>query len=389
MSRHLNILCLLVTDTCEVLGDVFCIRTPSNDYVTFFLEEVKRKKGPDIPDDITPDRLIPWKPYSFFPGHPPDHLTDCVNELHLNAENKRAAALLDKTSTLEENFPDPLPPKHIHMVVQLPQVAGLKRKLEEQTGIAPFRTFSELSPYAMIPPSDAARPNTFQVYQRHAAIRLLDDRPNSDTRITPIALLYRPFGQFLDHIRNPPETVDGLDHRSLEFFVENFAYLMCKHYENELDRMDELLPALNNILSCYDPPRFGLWTCIAAPIPEDRRTDIRAIGLGQAPEIIVQIMNEHGDEVGDPEIQLTSYYTQFHSENLKSGKYDDLYESSLLPALGVSIIGKSSHWTNLHTAYPRAFFPFRLVHWVWRPCHSRQAQIRGTHTNAFNPFSYW
>jgi len=339
MSRNLNILCLLVTNTCEVLGDVFCIRIPIDDYVTSFLGEVKRKKGPDIPDDITPDRLIPWRPYSFFPGHPPDHLTDCVNELHLNTENGRAAMLLDKSSTLEENFPDPLPPKRIHIVVQLPLITGLKHKPEEQVGIAPFRTFSELSPYAMIPPSDAARPSTFQVYQRNAAIRLLDDRPNSDIRITPIALLYRPFGQFLDHIRNPPETVDDLDHRSLEYFVDEFAYLMCMHYEHGLFRRDELLPALNDILSCYDPPQYGLWTCIAAPIPNDQRTDIRLIGRGPAPEIIVQIMNEHGDDGGDPEIQLASYYTQIHSENLKSGHYDDLYESSLLPVLGVSIIG--------------------------------------------------
>jgi len=341
MSRNLKVLCLLITDTCEVLGNVFCIRAPSDDYVMSLLRDVKNEKHFDIPDDIPYDRFTAWLPRPFFPTGPPQDLPGHVNSLQLNSDTARTATQLDVGAVLGECLPDQLPPMRVHLVVQLPPVAKLKRKWpgKERVGIAPFRTFSELSPYATIPPFDVAHPSAFRLYQCNDAIRLLDDRPTNDNRITPIALLYRPFGQFLDHIRDPPETVENLHLNTIEYRVDQFASLMCKHYENKLERRDEIIPALNDIFSCYEPQQIELSSITS--IIKGQQTDGHAIGPGQAPDIIVQIINEHGADSGDPEIQLSSYYTQIHSESLKSGHYDDLYESSLLPALGVSIIGKS------------------------------------------------
>jgi len=40
----LSILCLLVTDACEIIGDVFGIRGLRDDTIIHFLEEAKKKK---------------------------------------------------------------------------------------------------------------------------------------------------------------------------------------------------------------------------------------------------------------------------------------------------------------------------------------------------------
>src|SRR5712675_2287660 len=109
----------------------------------------------------------------------------------------------------------------------------------------PFRTLNANSPYGLDPPSTLALPSEFQYY--NDAKRIFNDRPKTDIRVTPIALLYVPFVQFLDHIRDPPETLDDLDLRELEFSVNNFASVMCEYHRDENTRQEKVLPALNKI----------------------------------------------------------------------------------------------------------------------------------------------
>jgi len=359
MHHNLEILCVLVTDTSEVLGRVVCMPMARDSYVSIFLTDFANAMSHLIPNHIRPSQLIPWRPHVYFPTDP-NNLPGHVQQLHLDTQANRGATQLDDGSLLEDHFSDPLPRKHVHMVVQLPHVPvqspaqfGLGT-----TGIAPFRAFATTSPYATESPSDAAHPSAFRVYQKDSVIRLLNDRPTKDIWVTPIALLWRPFGQFHDHIRNPPETMD-VNMMRIGPLVDEFASLMCKHYDSEAQRRDKLIPVLNNIFSCSSPQspsqRFDFPPIMPATISRDRRTDGHALGPGQTPDIIVEMKNEFGAGGTDPEIQLTSYYLQILAQHLISGSHNFLHECSLLPALGISIISKSSHRTNclhlLHSSF--------------------------------------
>jgi len=48
------------------------------------------------------------------------------------------------------------------------------------------------------PPSTAAKFEDYGKFQQDAKKRILDDRPSQDNFITPIALLFQPFGYFRD-----------------------------------------------------------------------------------------------------------------------------------------------------------------------------------------------
>jgi len=118
-----QVLCLLVTHTCEVIGNAFYVSLPNSDCVTVedLLEKVNEKASPLINRKyFAADASTPWKPYSFFPAHPPTHLSHHVKNLYLNDKDKCAAFRLEKGVTLEESFAGPLPSKHVHIVVQLP-----------------------------------------------------------------------------------------------------------------------------------------------------------------------------------------------------------------------------------------------------------------------------
>lgn len=58
-SMILTFCCVLISDTCEIIGGVFAIRMLSDNTVRLLLKEIKQDCRPDIPDDITADRLVP------------------------------------------------------------------------------------------------------------------------------------------------------------------------------------------------------------------------------------------------------------------------------------------------------------------------------------------
>src|SRR5712672_4141682 len=96
----IQVLCLLVTHTCEVIGNAFRVSVPNSDRVPDLLEEVNEKASPLIDGKhLAADALTPWKPHSFFPAHPPAHLARHVNDLFLNDEDKCAASRLENGVT--------------------------------------------------------------------------------------------------------------------------------------------------------------------------------------------------------------------------------------------------------------------------------------------------
>jgi len=134
----------------------------------------------------------------------------------------------------------------------------------------------------------------------------------------------------------------------MESAVDNFISLVCKYYPDEHTRRPVLIPALDAILGCYTPQNFQMPSLMSRSSAKRQRTDGRIDGPANTPELIVEIKNEQGCDGADPDIQLSSYYTRLHGANLNisTKKYKNtnskkLSDASLLPALGISIIGKS------------------------------------------------
>src|SRR6266850_680346 len=228
----------------------------------------------------------------------------------------------------------------VHVVIQMPplpsrDVVGLNRPQEDEADQA--MKYIHDTPYGQLAPSDAAKASEFRRLQNDEKQRILNDRPHKDIQITPIALLYPPFGEFLDHIRNPPMISDGVHLQKLEAAVDDFSFLMCQHYTDEEGRRKKVLKALNAIFECYLPSQ--LIRIIPSPIYGYRSSDGHADGPAGVLEVIVEFKNELGIGNTDPEIQITAYYLQSLLDG-SSGPHKALYERFLFPALGISLMGK-------------------------------------------------
>jgi hypothetical protein len=219
------------------------------------------------------------------------------------------------------------------------------------------------TPYSKLAPSDAAKPSQFQKFQKNKKHRILNDRPYKDVQITPIALLYSPFGEFLDHIRNPPTTSDVIHLRKLEAAVNEFSFLMCQHYIDEEARRKPILETLNAIFECYLPSQ--LTSIIPSPISRNRTSDGHANGPTGVLEVIVEFKNEFCIGSDDPEVQITGYYVQSLLEK-SSGPHRALYESFPFPALGITLVGKGHEHDFFETLVvnPHTLFFSRLIYWI-------------------------
>jgi hypothetical protein len=277
----------------------------------------------------------PWLPKTFDPA-----FRYKVKNLHLDSEDERAATRLKLGVSLQECFPEPLPDHRIHIVVQLPpppssdEVELNRQRQEEADKNLPFVKYIRESSYALLAPSEVAQPSAFQKLQNNEELRILNDRPHTDVQVAPIALLYPPFGEFLDHIRNPPMESDDLDLADLEAAVIEFSSLMCQHYDKEDERREKVLEALNAIFKCA-------LTFSLTPITSsgDRFSAGHMNGSTDVLETIVEFTNELGSGETDPEIQLTAYYVKYIAEGL-SGGHITMFKRFLFPALGISLMGK-------------------------------------------------
>jgi hypothetical protein len=112
----------------------------------------------------------------------------------------------------------------VHVVIQVPpppsprDVVRLNRPQKEEADQA--IKYIHNTPYGQLAPCEAAKANEFRRLQTDGEQRILNDRPYKDVRITLIALLYSPFGEFLDHIRNPPMISDVVHLKKLETAVD-------------------------------------------------------------------------------------------------------------------------------------------------------------------------
>ncbi|KAI9450412.1 hypothetical protein F5148DRAFT_1290817 [Russula earlei] len=308
------------------------------------LKEAILQRKPNALKDFDADQLVLYKVEVIY-----------VDAKTLKATVEEAVKGLDPLEnpllSLSHIFETPVPSGTISIIVQLPSIPPTRpliddvrkcqREETEHDQLDDLKSFNCLSPLMNTAPSAVSRPRDFRVLQSDPDARVLNDRPNKDIEIMPIALLYGPFGEFLDqirdHIREPPVTVQGVDFRELELTVNEFASLMCQHHSDENERQGKILPALNDIFKCFKP--FPLPRIEAAIILGDRRSHGHANGPADVMETIVEMKNEFGSGNCDPEIQLIAYYGQMNRHNMESGRHKDLYPKFRFPALAISIIG--------------------------------------------------
>lgn len=352
------IICLLVSNTCTHIGSIVDVEITGDKPVSFFLKQVVKQNDLNVlHPNILPLLLTAWQPNSSFPSHPINDLARRVGELYLNSEENRAATQLDPAAVLQDYFPEPPPSKHIHIVIQLPQERSLEAEPDVPLGAGSFDELTKRlpeSPFVQQAPSTVARPSEFRKYQDKVDVRVLNDRPNKDVKAPPIALMYGPFGNFMDHIRDPPEKEPGINMRNFQFAVDDFASVMCKHFGDEPERQRTVLPVLNHIFECYEPFRLPL--IAPGKISGEITSDGHANGPAGVMETVVEIKNEFGSGQTDPEIQFISYFLQMCNSQFRSGPHKESFQKYLCPTLGITIIGIKTR-LSYHLPVLMLFFP--------------------------------
>jgi hypothetical protein len=216
----------------------------------------------------------------------------------------------------------------------------------------------DTSPYNELAPSILAHISEFPKHQKDEKARILNDRPNKDVQVPPIALLYPPFGQFLDLIDHPPGVDDNVNLTKLEAAVNDFASLMCRFYDDESLRRSALLPALKTIFDCNKMPLPEIMPssiCVASGNGGDRSTNGHANGPAGVMETVIELKNEIGATNSDPEIEVVAYYSQMFGGQCCVGSHPRLYDGFMFPALGISIIGISVHF-EVDCSFSRSSF---------------------------------
>lgn len=186
-------------------------------------------------------------------------------------------------------------------------------------------------------PSMVAKPSKYKEIQFDDSQKILDDRPTPDLDVAPIALLYYGFGHFLDICRGHTD-VPGLNdvHQSkTRENVTTFMDDMCKYYDGETERRTKALQDLHAIF------HFRKGIEIARPMAASisaATSDGHLCGHHGELQFIVELKNEPAGISAIPVIEATGYVAQSHVKI--DTKQRHILESSSLPCLGMTIVGK-------------------------------------------------
>ena len=169
----------------------------------------------------------------------------------------------------------------------------------------------------------------YRSFQRDTTDKILDDCPRPDS-FPPASLLYDGFGYFKDVFSRQGD-VCPLDtkRRGLEMAVDSFAEKMTALYDNEADKREEDLRALNKILSFRGGGSNKLmWTSI-----DTGRSDTHYDRSHDAASCVIQFKNEFVDITSMPKIELTGYAAHSHKEAM--GRHREVFRSWRVPCLGL------------------------------------------------------
>ncbi|KAI0263452.1 hypothetical protein BC834DRAFT_313901 [Gloeopeniophorella convolvens] len=257
--------CIALCEDGSVECSRFAIRMKRNSRLNDLAVEIPKHLRLD-PAIYPPAEL--WRPKSSIPFDDP-RLSERVRSLkpfEPDGETQLLNILLTVDGFCTTYHPDKL---DLHVIAKLqpvPIVCGKKRsRTQYEESTPPFL----LGPMITLSPSSAARPDEVRSMQQYSDQRVANNRPNVDFGHTPIALLYRGFGCFLDHIAcgsaDTVDVADGVNIHALEEPVGAFVDAMRDYYPDEETRRDAAVTLLNDIFNCHpssdkfaDSSRTGL-----------------------------------------------------------------------------------------------------------------------------------
>lgn len=165
----------------------------------------------------------------------------------------------------------------------------------------------------------------------------LDDRRwnRGHDDIPPIALLYQPFGEFLDiYLNSQTSGLVEAHSPQMRKLVDCFASSMSSMYDTENERRDACLPALNTIFKAALGESYPRLTAAAIG---SFRTDGHNLGPKDEPLMIVEIKNDLVGISSNPILELCNYYYRVVEKFAVTSP--ELFLASKMPALVLTVVG--------------------------------------------------
>ena len=208
------------------------------------------------------------------------------------------------------------------------------------TAPGPLEDIFDLKPAKIVTnePSDTEKSAVHQRIQEEPSENILDDCPEPDPDILPIALVYEGYGHFLD-IMKARDDVPGLadvDVEELEDAVDDLASKMTGFFSNDDDRRNEALPILNRVFSARR--RIEIPQLYAAAIGSVQ-TGGHNIANGVA-TMIAEFKNWSADISSLPEMEVLCYPARPNARQMNDEAFRQLFLRWRVPCVGLTIVGE-------------------------------------------------
>ncbi|KAJ7207200.1 hypothetical protein GGX14DRAFT_456552 [Mycena pura] len=217
------------------------------------------------------------------------------------------------------------PSAAIHFYISCIPESHLRERPPSISSPSAWTTFMTESPIATHAPSSVAKePHTHQASPAH---RIWNDRPDSEPGMTPIALLYQPFGKFQDISKGiAADGVELVDETVLRTGVLQLAAAGRDFYPDETARRLAMLPFIDNIFESHRDS--ALWPTLMV--------DHDTSPLG-AVTTLVEFRNEFLDITSEAEYEAAAYATQSHAAASKI--FPEVYRAFRMPTLMLTVHG--------------------------------------------------
>ncbi|KAK2463915.1 hypothetical protein APHAL10511_004087 [Amanita phalloides] len=296
------------------------------------LQKAILQEKPNVLKGFDADQLILFKVDIDLKGHTKDSLS----RLAINEDENLQLLAWD---FILEHWPEQPAAKRLQVLVELPDMTDIPRK---RGALGSPESILDCFKHAKIMkelPSVTGRSATYERIQEDPSEKILDDRPQPDTDIPPISVIYEGYGHFLD-IMDACDNVPGLaniDVQKLQLAVDDLANSMTKYFSHEDVQRDSALPHLNCIFSA----------CTGTPIPELRasmigstRMDGHNIVIHGGATMVVEFKNWTTGNSSLPEIEMLCYVAhQLASEKMGNEVHKNLYIGWRVPGIGLTIVG--------------------------------------------------
>ncbi|KAG7085640.1 hypothetical protein E1B28_003187 [Marasmius oreades] len=260
----------------------------------------------------------------------------------LNDENllKNREPLI-RIASLQDLFEESSPNnKNVHFIYIPPKLPSGGRKRPNPVSVSdipPERDLKKMRAYSDTP-SLLATPSRYQAAQCIPTARLIyDDRPGPDYGVAPIALLYPPYGDFLDACAKPlPKEFEAIDLIAMMREVDALVVIAAGFHKDEDERNNQFIDALNRIFQCYHDRSEPLAPMSRAIIAQKRTTDGHT--SGPITDRALEVKCSTGNATSNGEVQIALYVHNINASAQE--RCPKLFERYRVPTLAMTLIGE-------------------------------------------------